>query len=452
MSSGKNGARKLGFLALSAMAVPLLSSCITLNPLPPESSGTNIENGSSADKGQEVDLPNTPPSPSVPKRETKTEPASPALNWTEIIADSKSGVAHIAVGLCNQLTRAGTGFLVDDDLVVTAAHVIDGASSLQLRLGDGLYSAMIIGSNPTVDIAMLKIAGRSDGHQFDLTKEDAAIGTSVRALGYPLSSGAEDKTSSSNDYGATEGSISKINQGSRMENVDDNAIIQIDAPLNSGNSGGPIVDQNGDVVGMAISVRRDQEQGPSIEGTGYAVAAARIRQAVDQWNNASGFTPLANCDDSPRDESFTLVPEVTSSHDAALNVAETFGKHGNAINSGNYSAAFQLLSPAAQRRAGGVDSWAENLATSWWIYANVYDIVGKGEKLDANVEIWTVQNAEFAPKGTQQECSMWDLKYSLILDGNEWQIDSVKQNRAPEECTEDMAADKIQAAMDPFGG
>lgn len=436
MSNRKKSAKKLGFFALSAMLVPLLSGCITLNPPPTNPS----ESTTSTVTDPPTDPPVTTPSATVS--------TSPTLNWTDVIAESQSGVAHISVGYCEGGSASGTGFMVDNDLVVTAAHVVDGASTLQLRLGDGLYSAMIVGLNPTVDIAMLKIAGKSDGHVFDFFDEGAPIGTSVRALGYPLSRGADDKTSSSNDYGATEGSISKINQGYRMKNVEDEAIIQIDAPLNSGNSGGPVVNERGEVVGMAISVRRNQPEGPSVEGTGLAVAAARIAQAVEQWQNAASFTSLSSCGKSP-DDSFTLAPEVASSHDASLNVAETFGKHGNAINSGNYSAAFKLLSPGLQRKSVDVDTWAEGHKTTLWIYANVYDIEGEGDKLDANVELWTLQDAEFAPEGTQQECSIWDLKYSLISDGNEWQIDSVKQNKAPEECTRDMAVDKIQRATTP---
>lgn len=443
MSSIKDCGKKFGTAIAGASLMLALSGCVTINTPEAQPSAGATEPSSQS--------PTTrPPSnpPVVPRTPTAT--ATPSQGWDSLTASSRSGIAHIGTGHCEEGMSTGTGFLVDDDLVVTAAHVVDQASSLQVRVDDALHGAMVVGADPIIDIALLKLAKDSDGHIFELSDDAPNIGTEVGVLGFPLSLEVEDAVKSNNDLSLTTGKISSVNQGTPWSEAEVESILKTDAAMNSGNSGGPVLDTKGNVVGMAIAVQREG-RGVSVEGTGFAVTSQRINRAVKQWEDRADFMPLQSCAGSDAPTGFVLTPEVSSEHEQAIYVAELFGAFGQGINSGNYEASFELMTPEMQERMGSVQDWAAGLSTTVWAYVDVYDIEGK-DTLSVGVELWTVQEAAYAPAGTEQVCSIWDNQYTLKSDEIGWMIDSVKLNREPIECTRDMLEDKLRDQAPEFFG
>lgn len=133
----------------------------------------------------------------------------------------------------------GTGFFVGDSLILTNYHVVRNATSLRIELQDGatLQSAAVVRTDPTHDLALLSV--RYKGKALRLPNRDIiAQGSRVFALGHPEGLA----------YTFSEGIVSSIRE------IDGIHVLQITAPLSPGSSGGPIINDRGEVVGISTAV------------------------------------------------------------------------------------------------------------------------------------------------------------------------------------------------------
>lgn len=159
----------------------------------------------------------------------------------------------------------GSGFIIaDEGYIVTNAHVMEGARAAGIITYDGiLHPVSEVGQDDTMDIALLKISG---ANYTPLTLQDSDtvhIGQKVIAIGNPLGL----------QFSVSEGIISGVNRkgANGLE-----AYIQTDAALNPGNSGGPLIDINGKVVGI-----NNFKIGGS-ENIGFALESNYIKTAVNK--------------------------------------------------------------------------------------------------------------------------------------------------------------------------
>ena len=163
----------------------------------------------------------------------------------------------------------GSGFIIDKDgLVVTNNHVIQGAEDIFVTVnGEKEYAAEIIGADPLSDIAVLKI--KSDEKFLPVTfgdSDSARVGDWVIAIGNPFGLGGT----------VTSGIISARNRSIGLTRYED--YIQTDASINSGNSGGPLFDMNGDVIGINTAILG---QSGSI-GIGFSIPSNSAKKVIDQ--------------------------------------------------------------------------------------------------------------------------------------------------------------------------
>lgn len=164
---------------------------------------------------------------------------------------------------------AGSGFFISPDgLLVTNYHVVADATSITVTTNDGEeYEAEIVGTDEPTDLALLRVEGSDFPFvQFD-TDPDYRVGDWVVAVGNPFGFGGS----------ATAGIISAIGReemGARY-----NAFIQIDAPINRGNSGGPTFDLNGNVIGVNSQIY--SPTGGNV-GIGFAIPADVAANVVEQ--------------------------------------------------------------------------------------------------------------------------------------------------------------------------
>jgi putative serine protease PepD len=189
----------------------------------------------------------------------------------------------------------GSGFVIDEDgHIVTNQHVVDGAESVRVQFSDGTeLSAKVVGTDPSTDIAVLDV----DRPSSELTPLSFApegsleVGNPVAVLGSPF--GLEGTL--------TTGVISAVGREIQSPNgfTIENA-VQTDASLNHGNSGGPVLDTEGRVVGVAAQIRSDS--GGS-DGVGYAVpgdTAQRVAQALIQDGKVEhAYLGVSLSDDGP---------------------------------------------------------------------------------------------------------------------------------------------------------
>lgn len=164
----------------------------------------------------------------------------------------------------------GSGFFVDTDgYVVTNNHVIDGADDITVITADGSQlEAELVGRDPKTDLALLKVSGDESFPALHFGNSDnARVGDWVLAIGNPFGLGGT----------ATAGIISARGRDIQSGPYDD--YLQIDAPINSGNSGGPIVNADGEVIGVNTAIY--SPNGGNV-GIGFAIPATQAREIVDE--------------------------------------------------------------------------------------------------------------------------------------------------------------------------
>jgi serine protease Do len=180
-----------------------------------------------------------------------------------------------------EVKGGGTGFLISSDgYIVTNDHVAGNAKKIVITMTDGKkYDAKIIGSDPVSDVALLKIDGENFPFLSFGNSEDIIIGEWAIAFGNPF--GLFDKNAKPT---VTVGVIS--NSGVSFSGSDNRVykdMIQTDAAINSGNSGGPLLNARGEVIGVntvIFSIATDQRGSGSI-GIGFAVPINRVKRILE---------------------------------------------------------------------------------------------------------------------------------------------------------------------------
>ncbi len=151
--------------------------------------------------------------------------------------------------------------------MITNQHVVDGAQSVSVRFANGkTYSAKVVGSDPSTDIAVIDVdAPASELKPIDLADSSAVeVGDGVIAIGSPF--GLE-QTVTSGIVSALHRQITAPNNFS----IDD--AIQTDAAINHGNSGGPLLDMDGQVIGVNSQIESDSGGN---DGVGFAVPSNTV--------------------------------------------------------------------------------------------------------------------------------------------------------------------------------
>jgi serine protease Do len=163
----------------------------------------------------------------------------------------------------------GSGFIIDEKgIVVTNNHVISDAEDIIVRVnGDKEFKAKVIGADPLSDIAILQLETKEKFTPVKFGNSDKArIGDWVIAIGNPFGLGGT----------VTSGIISARNRSIGLSRYED--YIQTDASINSGNSGGPLFDMNGDVIGINTAILG---RSGSI-GIGFSIPSNSAKVVIDQ--------------------------------------------------------------------------------------------------------------------------------------------------------------------------
>jgi S1-C subfamily serine protease len=216
-----------------------------------------------------------------------TEPtsfrSSTGKTISDIYGNSKNGVVQVlatAVVSDNPFFGAqkarllGSGFVIDKSgHVVTNYHVVEGASKVEVGFSGGEMSATVVGTDPSTDLAVLRIK-RVEGRALrplDLGNSDSVnVGDAVVAIGNPF--GLE-RTVTAGIVSAIQREITAPN-GFAIDKV-----IQTDAAINHGNSGGPLLNADGKVIGVNSQI--ETESGGNV-GIGFAVPINTVKDVVSQ--------------------------------------------------------------------------------------------------------------------------------------------------------------------------
>lgn len=204
--------------------------------------------------------------------DTETEPTT----TQEVVEKVKDAVVEITTEITQYdsfygqyvSSSAGSGVIISEDgYIITNNHVIEDASSVTVRLTNGeSYDAKLVGTDSTLDVALLKIEAE------DLTvatfgdSSKLAVGQTAIAVGNPLG-----------ELGGTvtDGIISALDREISIDGQTMN-LLQTNAAINPGNSGGGLFDANGNLIGLVVAKSTSTSSGTSLEGLGFAIPVNNI--------------------------------------------------------------------------------------------------------------------------------------------------------------------------------
>jgi serine protease Do len=175
------------------------------------------------------------------------------------------------------ITGEGSGFFISPDgYAVTNNHVVDHAQSVQVTTDDGtVYTAKVIGTDKKTDLALIKVDGKKDFTYVKFADALPRVGDWVVAVGNPFGLGGT----------VTAGIVSARGRDIGAGPYDD--YVQIDAPINKGNSGGPAFDMNGNVIGVNTAIF--SPSGGSV-GIGFDIPSATAKLVVAQLKDKGYVT------------------------------------------------------------------------------------------------------------------------------------------------------------------
>lgn len=199
---------------------------------------------------------------------TPVGPVDPALLNSPTVRDAQSSVLKVR-GRAPSCSRAleGTAFVVAPERVLTNAHVVAGTNEVAVETEDGVLDAHVVSYDPETDAAVLDVPGL-DAPPLPLAPEPAATGTNALVIGYPLD-------------GPYTPSPARIREQINLRGPDiynSNTVVRdvytVRARVQSGNSGGPLLDESGRVLGMVFGAAVDDEE------TGFALTDKEIADDV----------------------------------------------------------------------------------------------------------------------------------------------------------------------------
>jgi serine protease Do len=209
---------------------------------------------------------------SAPVVASSAAPVSGGTNpEVAVAAKVRSAVVTISSTTGNQIGLfgvptggIGSGFIIDSNgLILTNAHVVEGATSLTVALEDGReLDARVVASDASLDLAVVKVAATGLPTVEIGSSADLQVGQLVVAIGSPL--GAFTDSVTSGILSATGRTITVVDAVSRQRKTIDH-LLQTDAAINEGNSGGPLLDASGRVIGINTA------EAASANGIGFAI-------------------------------------------------------------------------------------------------------------------------------------------------------------------------------------
>jgi S1-C subfamily serine protease len=196
---------------------------------------------------------------------------------SEVAARARAGVVRVESATNAGGTDIGSGVVIDarQGYILTNAHVVLRTDTLQVVLADGtVRPAVLVGhDSPFTDVAVLQI---SPGGLTEIPAGDSSVlklGETVIAIGNPLAEF---------DGSVTVGVVSGLNRSRVYDGVRQDDLIQTDAAVNSGNSGGALLNLEGQLVGVPMSVLRETRAGAQIQGIAFALPSERALDIAER--------------------------------------------------------------------------------------------------------------------------------------------------------------------------
>ena len=352
--------------------------------------------------------------------------AAAARGWDAVFAEAQDAVVRLSVTTCDDGASMGSGFLADG-VVVTAAHVVSNAQIVSLQTDDGTVSeASVVGVDPEHDVAVLRADGLEGNAELTFAEDVPDRGSVLAALGYPLRT---------YDLRISTGIVAGLPEAVAYDDqLVERAFIST-ADTNPGNSGGPVLDSTGEVIGLVsggLDAVVSGDETTVVQGVHYVIPVQDIRDAVDRFASSppmsTSCSDLTEGLDPPPASVLDVELSLTVSSDDPLAdpVGQVLFTHGSAINNGDHPAAFELFTAREREELGGLEGWRDGVISSRWIDIDVVDVESLEDprsSLRADVVLRTV---DLDSEGYVGRCTLWRLTYEMKESGSGLLIDKVR--------------------------
>jgi S1-C subfamily serine protease len=219
----------------------------------------------------------------VPTREREVAAPNPELANSPVVKNSQPSVVKV-LGNAQSCSRRieGTGFVYAPERVMTNAHVVAGTKSVKIEVGNSTRNGKVVVYDPERDLAVIYVQGLKS-NALPFAPKQASSGADAVVLGYPLDG----------PYDAQEARVREVRNITGPDIYDSGQVTRevytIKALVRSGNSGGPLMSSDGQVLGVIFAAAADDEQ------TGFAVTAAAAAKVADAGRTATTGTSTGDC-------------------------------------------------------------------------------------------------------------------------------------------------------------
>jgi len=381
------------------VVLPLVSCVVVLSLVVAELA--LLRRDHSGRQGEPLSAPTGAP-PSTP-----TATTSPSRTFAELFSEERSGVVRIAATACGA-EDIGTGFILRRDTVATVAHVVQDSVTIALTAGGQTTTGRVLGIDPSRELALIRADRRFPGHVFSFASQPPEVGDPVAAMGYPEGL----------PITFTQGTLSGLDRMIAVNGITLSGLIQTDTALNPGNSGGPLIDSRGEVVGLVEAKRANAE------GIGYAINTSTAAPMLQSWE---GNSPQAgaSCPTPTGPSGQGKVGGRGGS--VSTSVVATLSTYFNAINAADYYTAWLQFTPTEQVRVS-VSHLANADATTFVFDGRLRSLIQlSSSTIIAYVTCTSVQAPGYGPKG--ETCDRWTLDYTMKFIGGSWLIDRAGPHR-----------------------
>ena len=325
-----------------------------------------------------------------------TTSTSSSESLPALVAKVQSGIIRIEANGCSTLDT-GTGFLISPRLVATVEHVVDGATSIKLiRSGKTLAFGTVIGDDPERDVALVQASKPLSGYKFTFANTAPALGDSVAALGFPLGL----------PLSVSPGAVSGTSRTIPIDGIDRRELIQTDAPVNPGNSGGPLLSMDTGQVDGLIDLGTTQAN-----GIAFAVSAQVARPLIEAWEVAPQTGPPQICQQTTT----TATSTATSSASAPTTSGPiaAVDNYWNDIDAGDFADAWTYLAPGITPQsafvAGENEVGVESAIFSGYLESR--------SATSAVIGVSSLQTIDH-----KYGCRTWTGTYQIVFGSDEWLI------------------------------
>lgn len=345
-------------------------------------------------------IPSTPPEPT-------SSPVPPPPTLQSAFEEVRSGVVRFEVAGCDGST-VGTGFQLTETMVVTAAHVVDDGQVIRVIGGTTSTAAVLVGADQGADVALVQTVAPLNGHLFRFAEEPPRIGDQIAAVGFPLGLPLAFHT----------GTVNGLDRKVEIDGVSRYGLVELDAAITRGNSGGPVIVADGSVVGI---VHAELPGGP---GRRWAVSSATARPLVDRWLARPDRVPVDGCTElAAGQEPAGSLPDPLRKDAQAF---ATLNIYFASINSGDFATALaQLADP------GPLEEFVDAVASSYDTDIRYREVQDRGAELVVWVTFTSRQETGRGPVERPDEtCTDWSLDYVLVPRNGLWLIESTQTHDA----------------------